>query len=106
MISVFGGRKRAVMMHGKSKAVVKTGTYLYAGEVVCDLQVVYSAVRYGSGDSEDPADVANDQSRASYYLEYGSTTERGAFSAGGGGFDSLEQAMQHAEKMVQGVRWR
>jgi len=34
-----------------------------------------------------------------------SITERGVFNAGGGGFTSLDEAVLHVEKMLQGVRW-
>jgi hypothetical protein len=38
-------------------------------------------------------------------VEYGSTTERGVFNVGGGGFPSLDEAVLHVEKMLQGVKW-
>lgn len=40
--------------------VVKKGTFLYDGTVECDLRIVYSKIRYGSGDYEDPPELEND----------------------------------------------
>lgn len=74
--------------------VVRTGTFLYDGAVICDLRIVRSPIRYGSGDWEDPPEIANDQELETFYVQYGSSTERGRFNAGGGGHDTLRDAMQ------------
>jgi len=87
--------------------VVRTGTYLYAGTIVCDVRIVYSPIRYGSGDEhvDQPEDVI-DQERDTYYLEYGGTEKRGAFISGGGRFDSIEEAMHRAEATMEGLTWQ
>jgi hypothetical protein len=88
--------------------IVKTGTCLYDGQVECDLKIVYSPIRYGTGDYEDPPEIENDQEVDTYYLWYGSTIERNQFSAGGGGFSSLPEAMAAAERapgIGSTVRW-
>ena len=87
------------------ETVVKSGTYLYAGSVLCDLRIILRPVRYGTGDHEDPPELANDQEQETYYLEYGGTDARGVFVAGGGAFDTLEAAMRHAEATAQDVTW-
>jgi hypothetical protein len=76
--------------------------------VECDVQIVYSPIRYGSGDYEDPPEIENDQEIDTYYIEYGSTTARGEFKTGGGGCSSLEEAMdavQRAPGIGSSVRW-
>jgi hypothetical protein len=83
--------------------VVKTGTYLYAGTVVCDVRIVYSPIRHGSGDPVEPP--VKDERRDSYYLEYGGTEHRHAFIGGGGCFDTLEEAVRHASETMEGVSW-
>ena len=83
--------------------VVKTGTYLYDGQIACDVRIVYSPTRYGSDDPLDPPE--EDGQRESYYLQYGGTEHRGAFVGGGGCFDSLEEAMQHAAETMQNLAW-
>lgn len=77
--------------------VARTGTFLYDGAVTCDLRIVRSPIRYGSGDCEDPPGIANDQALETFYVQYGSTTARGHFNAGGGGYDCLGDAMEATE---------
>jgi hypothetical protein len=84
--------------------VVKTGTYLYAGQITCDVRIVYSPIRYGSGDPVEPPE--EDEPRDSYYLEYGGTEQRGAFVGGGGCFDTLEEAMRRAGETMEHVSWK
>ena len=76
--------------------VVATGTFLYVG-TECDLRIVLSPVRYGSGDHEDEPELANSSLTDTYYVQYGSATERGIFNAGGGGYLSLAEARAAAE---------
>ncbi len=91
------------------EAVVKEGSFLYDGKVECDVRIVRSPVRYGSGDYEDPPDIQNDLKRETFYIEYGSTTQRGVFTAGGGGFASLAEAMAYAQAapgIESTLRWK
>ncbi len=87
--------------------VVKRGVFLYAGSVECDLCIARSSIHYGTGDPEDPPEIAEDAERETYYVYYGSTTERGKFSAGGGAYASLLDALAAIERAlgVAGVRW-
>jgi hypothetical protein len=90
------------------ETTVKTGTFLYAAEVVCDICVVQSQVRYGTGDYEDPPEIANDIEAEAYYVHYGSTTQRGVFSAGSMAFPSLEQAVLGAAEQLgphSAIQW-
>ena len=68
--------------------------------VECDLRIVYSKIRYASGDYEDPPELENDLIQDAFYLEYGSTTKRGVYNVGGGSFQSIEDAMKQAESAV------
>ena len=68
------------------KEIVKSGCFTYAGQITCDVRIIRSTVQYGSGDHED-----------SPHLEYGSTTARGEYNAGGGPYDSLAEAIAAAE---------
>lgn len=77
--------------------VVKSGTFLYNGITECDLCIILSPIRYGTGDCDDPPHIANDTEEKTYYLYFGSTTERGKFNAGGGGYPSVEEAVAAAE---------
>lgn len=80
-----------------SEKVVATGTFRYAGTIECDLRVVFSPVRYGSGDHEDEPEMASDVVADTYYLQYGSTTQRGVFNACGSAYHSLAEARSAAE---------
>ena len=79
--------------------VLLTGTFLYAGTIECDLRIVFSAVCYGSGDHEDTADIGEDVEVDTYYVQFGSTAQRGVFSAGGAGYASLAKAQSAVEAM-------
>jgi hypothetical protein len=83
---------------GRSSKVVKSGTFLYAGSVVCDIRIVREPIRFGTGDYEDDEDVREDQQVETFYIEYGSTTERGRFNAGGGCYASLAEAIAAVER--------
>ena len=87
------------------ETVVKRGTFLYGGEVTCDVRIVRRPFRPGTGDLEDSPEVALDQPGAWFEVQFGSTTERGRFSSGAGGGSSLEDAMEIVERSVDGVTW-
>ena len=93
-----------------NETVVKEGTFLYDGEIECDIRIIRSPVRYGSGDHEDPPEVENDLEQSAFYIQYGSTTERGVFNAGGGGYPTLAEAVLlrwlHQESGTQSVGGR
>ena len=84
------------MQLSSTDVVVMEGTFLYDGTVVCDLRIVRRPIRFGTGDDEDPPEFRDDLVQDTFYLEYGSTTERGVFNAGGGAYPSLSAAMAHA----------
>jgi hypothetical protein len=72
------------------------------------VRIVRSPVRYGSGDHDDPPHLADDRAVKTFYLEYGSTTARGEFNAGGGPYDSLAEAIAAVEAapgISDSVRW-
>ncbi len=83
--------------------IVKLGTWLYAGEIVCDIRILKHGWRYGSGDYEDELQVREDKQGEFYYIQYGSTVERGIFSGHGGCYNSLEEAMNIAYSATHGT---
>ena len=85
--------------------VVKTGTYLYANEIVCDVCIVYSPVRYGTGDHADDDEYGIDQDIDSFYVDFGGTERRGAFVSRSGCFPSMAEAIGYVERTVEGVTW-
>lgn len=87
-----------MIFHPSSENVVARGTFLYDDTVECDICIVYSSTRYGRGDYQDPPEIADDIEVDTYYLWFGSTTERNRFNAGGGGYSSLQEAKKNAEE--------
>jgi len=71
---------------------IRQGSFLYDGFHPTEVRIVLSATRYGTGDYEDPPEISDDVQIATYYVEYGSTSEKGVFHAGGGGFETAEDA--------------
>ncbi|MDQ1834851.1 hypothetical protein [Massilia scottii] len=88
--------------------VVKNGTFLYDGTVSCDVRIIRSQKRPGSGDWEDPPEVADDKHGDYFYVQYGSTTVRGQFNAAGGGGATLQEAISAAQStpgIGHAVQW-
>ena len=75
------------------KYVVKEGTFLYDGTVECDLRITYSPMQFGTGEYEDAPEICEDVERDTYYLHFGSTTQRGVYTGGGGGYPTLAEAI-------------
>lgn len=80
-----------------SEKVVKTGTFLYDDTVLCDVRIVYSSFSPGSGDWEDPPELADDQLGDFFCVQWGSTTARGVFNGGSGGGNTIHEAISAAE---------
>lgn len=77
--------------------IVKVGTFRYDDSVLCDVCIAFSPVRFGTGDYEDPPEIGDDVVIDTYYVFFGSTTERGSYTAGGGGYSTLAEAVAWVE---------
>ncbi|WP_124540630.1 DUF7684 family protein [Piscinibacter terrae] len=89
--------------------VVKEGTFLYDGTVLCHLHVVHSRLWRGSGDYEDPPEICNDRDCDAYYVWYSSTTDTENFNSGSGPYANLDEAVagaQAAPGIGPTVRWK
>src|SRR5512138_3363464 len=78
------------------ETTVRRGTFLYGGKVECDVRIIHSPIHFGSGDYEDPAEVQNDIERDTYYIQFGSTTDRGLFNTSLVSYPSIVEAMAGA----------
>jgi len=90
-----------------NEKIVAAGIFVYGG-TECELRIVFSPVRYGSGDYADDPEIGDDSVTDTYYVQYGSTTQKGTFNAGGGGYPSLAEARVAAESapgIGPTVRW-
>ncbi|RQO62798.1 hypothetical protein DBV14_03825 [Variovorax sp. KBW07] len=81
---------------------MKEGTYLYDGEIECDIRIVRSQIRWGTGDDGDEPRVRCDVEKDTFYVQYGSTSERGIFNAESDGFESLEEALTQVARTTIG----
>ncbi len=96
------------MMLQAGEEIVKAGTFLYDGEVLCDVVIVRGPILYGSGDEEDPPEYADDREQETFYIWFGSTTARGQFNAAGPARFTLAEAMKAAEEapgIGSTIRW-
>ena len=85
---------------------VMRGTWLYAGEVPCNVLILKTDMYYGTQDPQDPPEVRNDAAGEFYYVQYESPVQCGYYHYPQGPFESLMEAVQHVESAVGGdVSW-
>ncbi len=80
--------------------VIKQGIFYYSNEVPTDIRIFKHNMKYGTGDYLDEEEIQNDSEGEFYYIEYGSTSERGKFVSSSNYFLTLEEAVKYAEKSV------
>jgi hypothetical protein len=76
--------------------LVLEGSWLYAGTTRCRIAIVRRGTWYGSGDYEDPPEVADDREVETFAVLY-TAGDPDRFAAGGGQYLSLEAARSGAE---------
>jgi len=95
---------RLPMMPGEH--IIKRGSWLYGGSVRSAVVITRGSVFYGTGDHEDPPDVRDDREVETYSLWVESPPGSGEFPAGGGQFLALDEAVEHASKLLASPpRW-
>jgi hypothetical protein len=82
------------MQIGDDEELVARGSWFYGGSVRLEIQIVRRATRLGSGDYEDPPEVAEDVSAETYELRY---EVAGSPGRHGGQFATLSEARTAAE---------
>src|SRR5262245_24058198 len=83
--------------------VLKRGYFLYDGKVKVGVFLVARDLRWGSGDPEDSPEVRDNHKRPWVEILYGRAGEPGGQANGGGGGDTLEEAVALVEREVQVV---
>lgn len=92
------------MKCAENNKVLRTGTFLYNGFRVCKVRIVRTDLRPGSGDAEDPEEWREDKHGVFFRVDYAPPrSER--FSAGGGYFSAIDEAIQAVENSVSGIEW-
>lgn len=77
----------------------KTGSWLYEGSTSCEVRIVRHHTLYGTGDYEDPPDIAEDRNVECFYVFY-STPAGVPKWVGGGAALSLSDAVALAEEKL------
>ena len=84
---------------------VQFGTWLYAGSVPCEVKIVRHHTLYGSGDYEDPPEIADDREVECFYILFHTPVGHPQW-VGGGAALSLAEAVSVAEnKLGSTVTW-
>jgi len=83
-------------LRASNETIVRKGTFLYDGTIECDVRIIRSPIHFGSGDYEDPEEIQSDLEQDTFYIQFGSTTERGLFNTSSIGHLSIEEAMAEA----------
>lgn len=85
--------------------VVKEGIARYADEVDYTVRIIKWHTLYGSGDFEDPPEIANDTAVECYYVWFEDLVHKGKFTTCNGGFLHLDEAVEHVENLIKGDIW-
>ena len=95
------------MTSGLDGELVLEGSWLYAGTTRCRIAIIRRGTRYGSGDYQDPPEIAADRQVETFEILYTAAGDPDRFTAGGGQYPSLEAARAGAEAACgPSVRWK
>jgi hypothetical protein len=84
---------------------VKRGTWLYAGNIPCEVRIVRHHTLYGSGDYEDPPEIAEEREVECFYIFYHTPAGEPTW-VGRGAALTLSDAVAKAEKILgAGLTW-
>ena len=85
---------------------VRHGHWLYADGVQCAVRIARRDVWLGSGDDEDPPEVAEDREVECYELEFHTPAGAPAW-VGGGVYATLEEAEESARRLLgESLQWQ
>lgn len=85
--------------------VVREAVWLYDGSVPVRVKVLKSPETFGTGDYEDPPDVAENAPIECFFVVYESAGSPGAFNNGITNIATLEEAVAVVEARFPGVKW-
>jgi hypothetical protein len=90
----------------EKEKIIKKGTFLYDHKVICDIQIVETNIRPGTGDPYDSEDLRVDKEGTFYYIKFGSPLKRNLFSSLSLYFTDLQKSIDEADKSTSGVKWK
>lgn len=86
--------------------IVAKGKWKYGGITPCLVIIQEETTWPGSGDYEDPPEIAENREVRCFSVWYENPSNKGSFNAGGGYFLTLEEAIRETTKKLQGpVNW-
>ncbi len=85
--------------------LVKRAILLYDGVREYRADIFEHDVWYGTGDDEDPPEIADDREMICYPIGYQDLTNSERYTGIGNGFATLEEAVQHLEELAYFLRW-
>ena len=90
-------------MSSINEIVVLSGSWIYGDEVAEGVHIIKSNFRPGSGDYEDPPEIANDAFGVFFGLRFGKYANE--HSGEGGAYTTIDEAMEHAKSVCPSLRW-
>jgi len=88
-----------------SDTTVRVGFFLYDGLVRCPLRIVKTDLRPGTGDYEDPPELADDQPGTWFRVDLTAAGDPDRWCAGGGHFATQEEAERYMKETFTHVYW-
>jgi hypothetical protein len=85
--------------------ILAEGEWLYDGTVPLRLRVHASPMYYGSGDYEDPSDIAEDRPGNFYIISSETPGSPGRFGTTIPNLESIEEVLSTVERLFPGARW-
>lgn len=86
--------------------IVARGEWKYGGITPCLILIKEETALPGSGDYEDPLEIAEDREVQCFSVWYENTSSKGSFNSGGGYFLTLEEAKRETTNKIEGpINW-
>ena len=85
--------------------IIAEAEWLHDGGVPLRIRVHASPMYYGTGDYEDPTDIAEDSPGNFYILSRESAGTPGVFSVSGPNLESVDEVIATVERLFPGARW-
>ncbi len=85
--------------------IIKVGSAKYDNKTPYKIEILETNFKPGSGDYEDPPEIQNDHFGTFYQIKYYSPVDS-TYTAGGGWYNSLNEAITAADKKAGGIIWK
>ncbi|MBA4260982.1 MAG: hypothetical protein C0443_02880 [Comamonadaceae bacterium] len=85
--------------------LVKQGLWFYGGVTTCHVQIVHHHTLYGSGDADDPPELARDREVDCYYVRFDRPHEPAHWQDGGSALSLREAVFLAERKLGPVVNW-